>query len=298
MSTSTPAMPKKRFDIGDFLLSIIPLFIMIVLSTAATMPAIVIGFMKNSDGDNFNLTDTSSLLASDEAQMALTIGYVIYAIVAIIIFYFWYKKVFLKKQTVISNKEIFTVKNVITTIVSALGVSAIISFALMGVNALAPEIIENYNKLMEGAGLGSNILTTVIYACILGPIAEEFIFRGVTQAYLTRSNAHPVVVIAFQALLFGIAHMNLVQSTYAVLLGLFLGFLRYKGGNIRIAIFAHIVFNVFGTFGTALLGSMPDAVGYIFYGVFAVASIVTLIILGKTPTAKIGAVASSSTVNA
>lgn len=297
MSTSTPVMTKKKFDIADFLLSTIPLFIMIVLNTGATLPAIVIGIMKNRDGD-MDLSNMGELLASDEAQIALTLGFIVYALVSIAIFYIWYKKVFLKKQPVISNKEIFTPKNIITTIVSALGVSGIISFGLMGVYALAPDIIESYSQIMDSAGLGSNLMTTVVYACILGPIAEELMFRGVSQAYLTRSNAHPVVIVVFQALLFGIAHMNLVQSTYAVILGIFLGFLRYKGGNIRISIFAHIVFNIFGTFGMALIGQLPDAAGYAIYGVFAVASIVALIMLGKTPTAKIDTVTANTTVNA
>ena len=286
MSTSTQTPAVKKFNIADFLMSVIPLFIMLFLNTVATVPAIIIGVMQNYKKENFNFADTSQILASQEAQIALTIGFVIYAVVCIIIFYFWYKKAFLKKQTVISNKEIFTVKNIIIATVGALGVSSIIYLGLYAASVLAPEVMENYSQLMEKLQSGSS--------AYIG----ELMFRGVSQAYLTRSNAHPAVVIIAQAILFGIAHMNLVQSTYAFVLGAFLGFLRYKSGNIRITIFAHIVFNVFGTFGMQLLGNLSDTVLFIIYGVLTAASIVTFVVLGKVPTAKVNEVTAAPAVNA
>lgn len=291
-STNTPALKKFRFS--EFLMSIIPLFIMLCLNTAATIPAVIIGIIENRKNNTLDMSDVASILSSDKAQIALTIGFVIYAITSIIIFYIWYKKAFLKNLPVISNKEVFTVKNIVLTILGALGTSSVISFYLMAVNALAPSVMESYAQTMDSAGLGSNIFTTVIYACILGPIAEELMFRGVTQAYLVRSNAHTAVVIFFQALLFGIAHMNLVQSSYALILGLFLGYLRYKSGNLRITIFAHIIFNIFGTFGLTLIDMLPDAVEYVIYGLLAVAGIAAVVIIGKKPAGTVSKASSAS----
>lgn len=291
-STNTPALKKFRFS--EFLMSIIPLFIMLCLNTAATIPAVIIGIIENRKNNTLDMSDVASILSSDKAQIALTIGFVIYAITSIIIFYIWYKKAFLKNLPVISNKEVFTVKNIVLTILGALGTSSVISFYLMVVNALAPSVMESYAQTMDSAGLGSNIFTTVIYACILGPIAEELMFRGVTQAYLVRSNAHTAVVIFFQALLFGIAHMNLVQSSYALILGLFLGYLRYKSGNLRITIFAHIIFNIFGTFGLTLIDMLPDAVEYVIYGLLAAAGIAAVVIIGKKPTGTVSKASSAS----
>lgn len=291
-STNTPALKKFRFS--EFLMSIIPLFIMLCLNTAATIPAVIIGIIENRKNNTLDMSDVASILSSDKAQIALTIGFVIYAITSIIIFYIWYKKAFLKNLPVISTKEVFTVKNIVLTILGALGTSSVISFYLMAVNALAPSVMESYAQTMDSAGLGSNIFTTVIYACILGPIAEELMFRGVTQAYLVRSNAHTAVVIFFQALLFGIAHMNLVQSSYALILGLFLGYLRYKSGNLRITIFAHIIFNIFGTFGLTLIDMLPDAVEYVIYGLLAAAGIAAVVIIGKKPAGTVSKASSAS----
>lgn len=291
-STNTPALKKFRFS--EFLMSIIPLFIMLCLNTAATIPAVVIGVIENRKNGTLDMSDVGSLLSSSKAQAALTIGFVAYAVTSIIIFYIWYKKAFLKNLPVISNKEIFTVKNIGLTILGALGTSSVITFFLLAVNTLAPSVMESYAQTMDSAGLGSNIFTTIIYACFLGPIAEELMFRGVTQAYLVRSNAHTAVVIFFQALLFGIAHMNLVQSSYAMILGLFLGFLRYKSGNLRITIFAHIIFNIFGTYGLTLIDMLPDAVEYVLYGLLAAAGIASVVVIGKMPARNISKASSAS----
>ena len=43
--------------------------------------------------------------------------------------------------------------------------------------------------------------------------------------------------------MFGIAHMNPIQSTYAFLLGLILGYLYYKTGNLLNSILLHITIN-------------------------------------------------------
>lgn len=296
MSTSIPNNTKKKVNIIDTLISIIPLLIMLCLNTAATLPGIFVGVYESTKDEAFEFESIYSYLEYPAAQTALTLGFVCYAVTSIIIFYIWYKKAFLKKQAVISNEEIFTPKNIITTIVSALGVSGIIHFYLLGLNAMAPELIQSYSETMNGVGLGSNPLLTIVYACILGPVAEELMFRAVTQSYLHRSGIPAAAAIIIQALLFGIAHMNLVQSSYAFLLGLFIGFLRYKYGNVRIAILAHIAFNIFGTYGLSLIENVPDVGQYAIHGGLAVASIVLLVFLGKAPTRKVGAAAPEQAV--
>ena len=238
-----------------------------------------------AEGDAIDFTNTASLLTSPEAQNALMIGFVCYAITAIIIFSIWYRKTFLKHQIKIDNKTAFSVKSVVLSLFLIIGTSALISLGLYTLNALAPEVMESYNETMNSVGLGSNFLITLIYACILGPIAEELMFRAVTQGYLRRSGLHAVAVIFIQAILFGIAHMNPVQSTYATVFGLSLGLLRHKYGNVRITCLAHIVFNVFGTFVQSAIASldMPDAAYFAIYGTLAAIGIVAAVLICKEP---------------
>lgn len=280
-------MPTKKKFYPEFLMiSFLPLVIMLCLNTAATMPAIFIGaYQMNKSGDGLDITNTAGLLAFPEAQTALTIGFICYAVAAIIIFYIWYRKTFLKHQIKIDNKTAFGVKSVVLSILLIIGTSSLISLGLYALDELAPSVMESYSETMSSAGLGSNFLITLIYACILGPIAEELMFRAVTQGYLRRSGLNAVAVIFIQAILFGIAHMNPVQSTYATVFGLSLGLLRHKYGNIRITCLAHIVFNVFGTFVQSAIASldMPDAAYFAIYGTLAVIGIVAAVLIGKEP---------------
>lgn len=276
---------RKRYPMF-ILIAFLPLFIMLCLNTAATLPAMGIGiYMMIQNGEEFSPNDIAAILAFPEAQNALTIGFICYALVSIVIFYIWYKKVFLKHQIKIGNKDVFSIKRVVLTVLLIIGTSSLISLGLYALNALAPSLMESYSETMNSVGLGSNFLTTLVYACILGPIAEELMFRGVTQGYLRRSGINAAAVIVIQAILFGIAHMNPVQSTYATVFGLSLGLIRYKYGNIRITALAHIVFNVFGTFVESALISLnlPDPAYIAFYATLTVIGIVAAVFIFKEP---------------
>ncbi len=285
MSTPAANKPaKKRFYPIFILISVLPLFIMLTLNAVATLPAFAVGiFTMRQEGGSF--TNATELLTSPEAQNALTIGFICYALASIVIFFIWYKKVFLKHQIVIDNKTAFNVKSVVLAVLLIIGTSSVINLGLDALSALAPEVMDSYNETLSSAGLGSNFLTTLIYGCMFGPIAEELMFRAVTQGYLRRSGLNAVAVVFIQAILFGIAHMNPVQSTYATLFGLSLGLLRHKYGNIRISCLAHIVFNVFGTFVYSALSSLelPSAFYYTFYAVLSVIGIVAAVFIFKEP---------------
>ena len=290
MSVNTPVKTKKKINWMDVLMSIMPLIIMLCLNTAATLPAFIAGYyelIKNGEiKENINVTD---VLKTDLAQFLLPVGFIVYAIICIIIFGIWYKKSFLKKQITITNKEVFKPKSVVLTFVGALGVWALVNLALMLVMILMPNLMNNYTNMMDDSGIGTNFITTLIYASFLGPIAEEYMFRGVTQAYLRRSGLPAAAVIFGQAVLFGIAHMNLVQSSYAIVIGAFIGLLRYKYGNIRICCLAHIINNVTSSYGEILISKIgiPDSVSNIILAVMVGLGIVAVIFIMKTPTAAI-----------
>ena len=291
MSSNSAVQAKKKINWMDVLMSVMPLLIMLCLNTAATLPAVIAGFYELSrDGDfrqqGVNITD---VLKTDLAQTLLSIGFIVYALACIVIFHIWYKKSFLKKQITITNKEVFKPKTVILTVIGALGVWALINFGLMLIIALMPDLYRSFIGMMENSGIGTNFFTTLIYVSFLGPIAEEYMFRGVTQAYLRRSGLPATAVIIGQAVLFGIAHMNPIQSTYAVFIGAFIGLLRYKYGNIRICCLAHIINNVTSSYGEILISKIgiPDSVSNIMLAVMVGLGAVAIVFILKTPAVSI-----------
>lgn len=104
-----------------------------------------------------------------------------------------------------------------------------------------PQAFENYNEIMKNLEPSGGALT-FIYVLVIGPASEEIIFRGAIFDR-TRLAFGFWVGNALQALLFGIYHMNLIQGTYAFLLGMVLGMVIYATGSIICSIVTHIIFN-------------------------------------------------------
>lgn len=89
----------------------------------------------------------------------------------------------------------------------------------------------------------SSFLLQILYAVIVGPIAEEILFRGMVYGRL-REFLTFWPTAAISALLFGIWHGNLAQFVYAVPMGFILAFLyeQYKG--LTAPVLMHITANL------------------------------------------------------
>jgi hypothetical protein len=74
------------------------------------------------------------------------------------------------------------------------------------------------------------------------PIVEELFFRGLLMRSLTRWRG-PVVGIGGSAIVFGLAHFELLQLPALILFGVILGTLAYKTGRLGPNMVAHAAFN-------------------------------------------------------
>ncbi|GET25949.1 hypothetical protein NT017_22780 [Prolixibacter sp. NT017] len=84
-------------------------------------------------------------------------------------------------------------------------------------------------------------LTMVVAA----PVLEEILFRGVILEGLLK-NYSPAKAIIWSAVIFGVAHMNMWQTTSAILAGLLLGWIYWKSKSIIPGMVIHFVNNLVG----------------------------------------------------
>lgn len=120
---------------------------------------------------------------------------------------------------------------------AAIGLFVVVQLAL----ALLPEAwLIAYNADM--APIASTGLLTALSIVVMGPLAEELVFRGIIQTRLLRAMP-PWMAVVLQAALFAIIHGTPIQIVYALLLGLALGFLRSRTGSILPGLAAHAAFN-------------------------------------------------------
>ena len=118
-----------------------------------------------------------------------------------------------------------------------------VSGIIAALSAAFPSLFSGYRELIQSlAGDGVDWLTFTAVS-FLAPIGEELLFRGVTLHYAKK--ALPVRwAILFQAVLFGIYHLNLIQFIYAAIVGYLLGMLADQAGSIVPGIVLHIIINL------------------------------------------------------
>jgi len=239
---------KKKIDAGHFALAFLPMVVLLCIQIAITAVPMVIAIIQMVQDGSFDAINSSSEMTSvlmDKMGSGYMWALIAYAVIAIVIFFFWYKK--LNKNTAgIDYKKTFTVKNVIAIVIMAIGLNFATSGFLMIIENLFEGSMDSYNELMSSAFGDTLTLPLFLYGAILGPIAEEMCLRATTMAHLKLSRCKVWVMLLVQALIFGFIHLNLVQGLYAVVLGLVLGLIAYKTGSVLPAILAHIVYNIFG----------------------------------------------------
>jgi membrane protease YdiL (CAAX protease family) len=140
---------------------------------------------------------------------------------------------------------------------------------MVGLPALSM-VIENV-ALFSGVEIGGTLqmiaqtigsahgLTSVfiVLAISLGPgFGEELLFRGYIQTRLVERHS-PLVGIIVTSLLFGLMHMDPLQSTLTVFMGGYLGFLACRFGTIWPAVGAHALNNGLSAVSLTLFPEEP-----------------------------------------
>ena len=99
------------------------------------------------------------------------------------------------------------------------------------------------------------------------PIGEEIMFRWGIMGHLLRRNSSVPASILVSAVLFGLMHMNPAQVFFAAAMGIMLGILYWRSGNILWPIILHVLNNSVACLQVWLLGdkvkeySMVKAIG-------------------------------------
>lgn len=89
----------------------------------------------------------------------------------------------------------------------------------------------------------------VLAVCILGPIAEELIFRGLGYALLVRTRLGVVGTIVILAAVWSVIHVGAGYGAAVIgvlfVAGLLLGGARYRTGSVIVPMLMHIAWNLY-----------------------------------------------------
>lgn len=128
-------------------------------------------------------------------------------------------------------------------------------------------------------GLGETPIALAIgyiYSCIIAPITEEMLYRGMLLKVFSRASQR--FGIFATALFFGVAHGNIAQFILAFVLGIFLAQITLKHNSIVPAIVVHIFVNSFSTV-MGLVSDISDTASFAAMLVLMALAILGLIML-------------------
>lgn len=126
----------------------------------------------------------------------------------------------------------------------AVSTGAMLGIAVNNLIAMTP-LIEMSAGFHEAntAFFAGGVIYELLGSCLVIPIAEELLYRGVVFKRLcVFLGVLPAMFLS--ALIFGVMHANLVQFIYAGILGLLLSFLLQKTGKLYAPILGHIAANL------------------------------------------------------
>ena len=116
------------------------------------------------------------------------------------------------------------------------GVNLLISFSPL------TEIFPAYTESAAASFLNQPLPLLILSNVVLGPSAEELIFRGLT---FRRMDIRIGMRFAFvvSSLLFGVYHANMLQFIYAFITGLIFAYCYKKCGSLYVSIIIHMAVN-------------------------------------------------------
>ncbi len=116
-----------------------------------------------------------------------------------------------------------------------------------GLNVLLTQLSTSWTS--EAFDASSQVLTSgslatkLVVTCLLTPLLEELTYRGlVCGRLMICTKNHWAILVS--ALAFGLMHTNIVQFSYAVVMGLFLGYAYSKTHKLWIPFAAHALTNL------------------------------------------------------
>ena len=131
----------------------------------------------------------------------------------------------------------------------------------------------------------AGVIVYCAYVCIIAPVFEEFLFRGILLR--TLSKYHVGFAAFATSLFFGLMHGNLNQVPGAFLAGLVLAYVAIRSGSIRTPILIHMFINTYSTVMGILSINMPELenllgiISLAFTGACILGSLIILIVNGK-----------------
>lgn len=118
---------------------------------------------------------------------------------------------------------------------------------------LLPDMPETLKTALEAATSG-NFWVNFACVCIMAPLLEEWLCRGMILRSLLYNRVPAWLSIGVSAVFFALIHGNLWQAIPAFMLGVLFGYVYYKTGSLKLTMLMHFTNN----FLSLLISRIPS----------------------------------------
>lgn len=156
----------------------------------------------------------------------------------------FYREIQKLEDVVYGREETFINRRMVWNVIVSLLTGAMFGIAVNNFIAMTP-LIQASDGFHEANSsfFAGGILFELLGSCLVIPIAEELLYRGVVFKRL-RLLVDVLPAILLSAIVFGLMHGNMVQLLYAGILGVLLAYLMQSTGKLYAPILGHIAANV------------------------------------------------------
>ncbi len=209
--------------IGLPLLFVVSQFFMIVIATIIFIVSKNVFDVNEWIGTESFITELGSFLSKYN---------IVLVILSFLIFFPIFYKIYHKENTV--KKEKIDLLDILLLIIFGVSFSLLYNCILGNINS-----IFSITNLFNGS---SNIMISIITTVLVGPILEEYLFRGIVYHRLQKY--YPVMKsLLLTGLIFSLCHTNIFQIIYAFIFNFMLIF-TYERFNLKASIIVHISANL------------------------------------------------------
>lgn len=128
-----------------------------------------------------------------------------------------------------------------------------LGFMSDSLSSLLPPMPEELSRALEIATEG-RFWVNFLSVCILAPIFEEWLCRGLVLRGLLERGCRNWIAILLSGFFFAAIHGNLWQGLPALLLGCLFGYVYYRTGSLKLTVLMHFINNfvslLFSQFGS------------------------------------------------
>lgn len=131
---------------------------------------------------------------------------------------------------------------------------------------------------------GGTLTVTILFSGVIAPITEELLYRRILHEQMREEYGFCIACIS-SSLLFGVAHMAIVQGVYGFLTGIVLCYCYEVGKGVKTSILVHVTMNLTSIIVTQFLNVMSTNEQTLFFivgGIVGVCVIAAFIMKTKS----------------